>query len=211
MEGHIVSLNTGTAGTVEWQGKAVSSAIHKVPVNEPIWLATLGFTGDVQVDTVHHGGEDKAVCVYCHEHYAYWEKGLGISLPVPTFGENITTKGMTEKDIAIGDVFQLGEAVIQISQPRMPCFKVAAKLKQPFMVKWIQDTGFSGYYVRVLQEGHVAKQDVLKRIEAHSARVTVDFVNKATYIDKDNTAALHTILSVPELAESWRTMLEKRV
>nr|WP_272885789.1 MOSC domain-containing protein [Fictibacillus marinisediminis] len=174
-------------------------------------MSNLQFEGDVQADTVHHGGPDKAVCVYSHDHYAYWEKGLGISLDVPSFGENLTVEGLTEKEVFIGDIFRLGEALVQVSQPRRPCFKVAAKLKQPLMVKYIQDTSFSGYYLRVLEVGTVSPGDKLVIEEKHRAGISVEFVNRMTYIDKENREGLTMLASLNELAEGWRSAMKKRL
>ncbi|WP_062238284.1 MOSC domain-containing protein [Fictibacillus sp. FJAT-27399] len=211
MEGSIIALNTGKADVLSWQGKDISSAINKKPSRGPLFLSNLQFEGDIQADTVHHGGPDKAVCVYSHDHYAYWEKGLGISLDVPSFGENLTVEGLTEKEVFIGDIFRLGEALVQVSQPRQPCFKVAAKLKQPLMVKYIQDTSFSGYYLRVLEEGTVSPGDKLVIEEKHRAGISVEFVNRMTYIDKENREGLTMLAGLNELAEGWRSAMKKRL
>ncbi|MCQ6264922.1 MOSC domain-containing protein [Fictibacillus sp. WQ 8-8] len=210
MEGSIIALNTGKADFLSWQGKDISSAINKKPSRSPLFLSNLQFEGDIQADTVHHGGPDKAVCVYSHDHYAYWEKGLGISLDVPSFGENLTVEGLTEKEVFIGDIFRLGEALVQVSQPRQPCFKVAAKLKQPLMVKYIQDTSFSGYYLRVLEEGTVSPGDKLVIEEKHRAGISVEFVNRMTYIDKENREGLTMLAGLNELAEGWRSAMKKK-
>ncbi|UZJ79158.1 MOSC domain-containing protein [Fictibacillus sp. KU28468] len=211
MEGSIIALNTGKADVLSWQGKDISSAINKKPSRSPLFLSNLQFEGDIQADTVHHGGPDKAVCVYSHDHYAYWEKGLGISLDVPSFGENLTVEGLTEKEVFIGDIFRLGEALVQVSQPRQPCFKVAAKLKQPLMVKYIHDTSFSGYYLRVLEEGTVSPGDKLVIEEKHRAGISVEFVNRMTYIDKENREGLTMLAGLNELAEGWRSAMKKRL
>ncbi len=211
MVGSIIALNTGKADVLSWQGKDISSAINKKPSRGPLFLSNLQFEGDIQADTVHHGGPDKAVCVYSHDHYAYWEKGLGISLDVPSFGENLTVEGLTEKEVFIGDIFRLGEALVQVSQPRQPCFKVAAKLKQPLMVKYIQDTSFSGYYLRVLEEGTVSPGDKLVIEEKHRAGISVEFVNRMTYIDKENREGLTMLAGLNELAEGWRSAMKKRL
>lgn len=211
MEGTLVALNTGKAGTIEWQGKGVSSAINKEKVQGPLYLSRLNFDGDEQADTIHHGGPEKAVCVYSYDHYPYWEKGLGITLQVPTFGENLTVNGLTEDQVFIGDIFKLGEAVVQVCQPRQPCFKVAAKLNQPFMVKWIQDTGYSGYYMRVLEEGRVDPQDKLVLQERNTRGISVEFVNSILYRDKENKEGVMLLAELDELAEGVKTSMQKRL
>ncbi|MDN4071566.1 MOSC domain-containing protein [Fictibacillus terranigra] len=211
MEGSIIALNVGQADFLSWQGKEISSAINKKPSQGPLYLSNLQFEGDVQADTVHHGGPDKAVCVYSHAHYPYWENGLGMSLVVPSFGENLTVEGLTEKEVCIGDIYRLGEALVQVSQPRQPCFKVAAKLNQPLMVKYIQDTSYSGYYLRVLKEGIVRPEDKLVIEKKHQGGITVEFVNRITYIDKENREGLTLLANLVELAEGWRSAMKKRL
>lgn len=211
MEGTILSLNAGEIDVIDWQGKEVSTAINKQPVDGKVYLSKLNLEGDIQADTINHGGPDKAVCVYPHDHYPFWEKNLGISLAIPSFGENLTVSGMTEKEVCIGDIFELGDALVQVSQPRRPCYKVAAKLNQPLMVKYIQDTGFSGYYMRVLKEGQVNTGDKLVLKVKHQDGITVDFVNQMTFLDKENIEGIQRLVALEDLAEGWRTSLAKRL
>ena len=123
----IESLNVGLPRKEHFFGKEVLTGICKQPVNGSVNLRTLGFEGDGVADGKHHGGQDKAVCVYSLEHYPYWEKTLGIQMPVAAFGENLTVSHMHEDDICIGDVFRLGSALVQVSQPRQPCRTLAAR------------------------------------------------------------------------------------
>ncbi len=123
----IVSLNVGKPKVMNNNGKEVLSGIYKTPVDKLLYLSKLNFEGDQQADLVHHGGVDKAICVYPFEHYSYWEKDLNLTLNYGAFGENLTVKGMTEDRVHIGDIFQLGSAIVQVSQPRQPCFKLAKR------------------------------------------------------------------------------------
>lgn len=207
----IVSMNVGRPRPKTFQNKTVQTAIYKPPVNEPVFLSKLNLDGDEQGDLEAHGGVDKALCVYPHDHYAYWEKELGMRLESATFGENLTIRGLTEDQVHIGDIFRFGEAIVQVTQPRQPCFKLAGKLKRPDMIMKIQRTSYSGYYLRVLQEGTVSKSDILERTEIHPAKVSVAFVNHIIYHDQWSVQALQKILDVDALAANLRASFEKRL
>ena len=153
----IESLNVGLPRKEHFFGKEVLTGICKQPVTGSVNLRTLGFEGDGVADGKHHGGQDKAVCVYSLEHYPYWEKTLGIPMPVAAFGENLTVSHMHEDDICIGDVFQLGSALVQVSQPRQPCRTLAARYGRSDLLKLVVDSGRTGFYLRVLEEGVVQK------------------------------------------------------
>lgn len=160
----IHAIHVGNPKTYECNGKQIKTSIYKHRVDHPVFLSKVNLEGDRQADLVYHGGEDKAVCVYPYDHYPYWESQLNRTLDDSAFGENLTVEGLTEKDVCIGDVFALGEAVVQISQPRQPCFKLAKKYDIKDMALKVQTTGFTGFYFRVLKEGLVAPTAVLKRI-----------------------------------------------
>jgi MOSC domain-containing protein YiiM len=207
----IVSINVGKPMNLHFNGKELLTAIHKKPVSEPIFLSFLHFAGDGQADLVHHGGKDKAVCVYPYDHYAYWEKELGRELEAAAFGENLTVKGLVEEDVCIGDVFQLGEAIVQVSQPRQPCHKLAKKHNVEDLPLRVQNTGYTGFYFRVLKEGWVTKESFLRLLNRHPLGVTVSFANHIMYHDKSNKDGIERILRVNELSESWRAILRKRL
>jgi MOSC domain-containing protein YiiM len=205
----VVALNVGKPLTVNYQGKVLETGIHKQPVSSSLFLSKTNFDGDGQADLVYHGGFDKAVCAYPFEHYVYWNEKYNLSLEYGAFGENLTTNGMTEDKIHIGDIFQLGEAVVQVSQPRQPCFKVAKKHDIKEFPVAIQETGFSGYYLRVLEEGHVSPNDKMELISRHPKGISLSFANQVMYHDKTNKEAILQILEVEELAASWRNQFIK--
>lgn len=207
----IRSLNVSKPVEVEHQGKTVRTGIFKKPVADARYLSTVNFAGDEQADLRFHGGPDKAVCVYPFERYAYWEKKLGITLDLGAFGENLTTEGMLEEEICIGDRFRLGEAVVQVSQPRQPCFKLGVKHGLPELPLEIQRTGYTGYYFRVLQEGAVQPSDQLERIDKHPAGVTLAFANRVMHGDKEDAEGIRRVLAVEELSASWRETLTARL
>jgi MOSC domain-containing protein YiiM len=211
MLAEIVSLNVGKPMTVTYNGKELSTGIYKSPVQAPVFLSKLNFDGDGQADLVYHGGVDKAVCVYSYEHYPYWEKELERELPLGAFGENLTVKGIREEDVCIGDIFQLGEAVVQISQPRQPCHKLAKRYDIPTLPVLVQNTGFTGFYFRVLEEGWVKPDDSLRLLTRHPQEITVSFANQIMHHDRQNQEGIEKILDVKELSDSWRKTFRKRL
>lgn len=207
----IVSLNIGQPKPAAFNGKEVSTGIFKKPTGEPLFLSRVNFEGDGQGDLVHHGGPDKAVCVYPHEHYPYWERELQRSLEYGAFGENLTIRGLSETDVCIGDIYRLGEASVQISQPRQPCFKLSMRYGKPEMPLLVQETGFTGFYFRVLEEGLVSRADGLTRTWRHPLGVTVAYANRIMHQDKGNVEGIRKILAVEELSANWRRTFEKRL
>ncbi|MFZ3196124.1 MAG: MOSC domain-containing protein, partial [Bacillus mycoides] len=154
---------------------------------------------------------DKAVCVYTGDHYPYWEKELNQELVYGAFGENITVRGMREEDVCIGDMFQFGEAIVQITQPRQPCFKLAKKYNIPKLPLYFQDTGYTGFYFRVLKEGWILPVDTLKLLKPDPKGVSILFANRIMHKEKQNSEGLKRILEVNALSTSWRKTFEKRV
>ncbi|HJV45926.1 MAG TPA: MOSC domain-containing protein [Bacillota bacterium] len=207
----IVSLNVGYPTTISHKDKAVITGIFKKPMDRPVYLSKTNFEGDGQADLVHHGGVEKAVCVYPYEHYPFWEQKLGMKLEVGAFGENLTIQGLLEEDVCIGDKYQLGEAIVEVSQPRQPCYKLSVKYNNPELPLLFQNTGFTGYYFRVLQEGEVSINSTLKRIEKHEMGITISYANKVMHHHLDHLAGVQKMLSVSKLSESWRKTFLKRL
>lgn len=207
----IVSINVGQPKTVSCQKKNLLTGIYKSPAPGPVFLTRLHFEGDGQADLVHHGGMDKAVCVYPHEHYSYWESVMGQALPPAAFGENLTIRGLTEQQVCIGDTFRLGEAVVQVSQPRQPCFKLSVKLGRPDLPLQVQNTGYTGYYFRVLEEGRVSKEDVLIPIDRLPNPITIAYANRIMHQEKTNWAAMEELLQVEALSASWKETFRARL
>ena len=207
----LVSLNVGKPVRFSYRGKELETGIFKQPTTETLYLSHVNLSGDGQADLVYHGGPDKAVCVYPYEHYAYWEERLNRKLPPAAFGENLTTAGLLERDVCIGDIYQLGDAVVQVSQPRQPCHKLAKRYDLPEMALWVQEKGYTGYYFRVLQEGNVSPDSELTLIERHAAGITVAEANRIMHHDKHDLEAVKSILAVAELSANWRHTFQKRL
>ncbi|CDN35827.1 MOSC domain-containing protein [Bacillus thuringiensis] len=207
----LLSLNIGLPKEVTYGGKVIHTGINKKQVKEPVYLSFVKFNGDGQADLVHHGGVDKAVCVYTGDHYPYWEKELNQDLVYGAFGENITVSGMSEEDVCIGDTFELGQAIVQVTQPRQPCFKLAKKYNIPKLPLYFQETGYTGFYFRVLKEGWVSSVDTLKRLQSDPKGVSVAFANRIMHKEKQNIEGVKRILEVNALSNSWRKSFEKRI
>ena len=170
----LVSLQVGLPRKIRWRGTPVSTGILKKPVAGRIMLHRNNLDGDRQADLTVHGGWDKAVYVYPSEHYAYWRQQLpGIDLPYGSFGENFTTEGLIEDSVHLGDRFRIGGAVVEVTQPRMPCYKLGIRFKRADMPKRFHTSGRCGFYLAVLQAGEVGAGDSFERIRRNDGEVSV--------------------------------------
>jgi len=210
-----MTLSTGIrdvfVGTVteRWPGKP-PSAIGKVPVSGRVSIAMDGLTVDEQADLKVHGGPDKALHHYPADHYPAWRAELGREDLLPgSFGENLTTTGLTEKTVCIGDLFSLGTAKIQVSQGRQPCWKLNAHVGEARMAYLFQRTGRTGWYYRVLSPGSVAPGDTLSLIERRHPDWSVERVTAARLTNKLRPEEAAILASMPELARGWQTAFEK--
>jgi MOSC domain-containing protein YiiM len=200
----IERLNTGRPVKETFFGKEIVTGICKRPVTGPVRLGEKGFEGDGVGDLKHHGGPDKAVCVYSVEHYPYWEKTLGVELPPAPFGENLSVSGLSESEVLIGDIFEAGTAVVQISQPRQPCSTLAARFGCSDMVKLVVNSGRTGFYLRVLEAGVVEAGNALSLSERAGHGITVTFANRVLHHNRGDREAIEKVLAVEALSESWR-------
>lgn len=207
----IVSLNIGKPRNIAYQNKEISTGIYKRPTTESLYLSTINFEGDGQADLVHHGGKEKAVCVYPYEHYPFWEAELQRKLDYGAFGENVTIRGLVETEVCIGDTFQLGEAIVQVSQPRQPCYKLSVRYGVPHMLLKVQETGYTGFYFRVLKEGLVSHTDTLTRLTRHPQAISVSNANRLMHQEKENIVGMKKLLEVEELSANWRATFIKRL
>lgn len=209
--GKILALNIGRAGTMQQGNRIVETAFKKKPVEGPLQLGKLGFVGDEQVYE-HHGGPHKAVCVYPHEHYSYWADRLDIEMPESAaFGENFTLAGLTERQVCLGDIFEVGDAIVQITQPRAPCFKIAVRYGIPKMAIYVQQESYTGYLLRVLQEGQVQAGDTMTLVERPEISVTVAEANQILNVRKKDVEGAERLLAIPSLPEPLRVDLDDRI
>lgn len=207
-----ITLLTGLAKPLP--GSEALSGIAKAPVERPLRLGTNGFEGDEQADRRVHGGPEKAVHHYPFDHYPVWRTELGF-LPVLQraggFGENISATGPTEASVAVGDIFRLGTALIQVSQGRQPCWKLNRRFEVLDMARRVQRTGRTGWYYRVLQPGTVEPQDRLDLIDRLAPDWTLHRLWHALYVDRLNRQELTGIAALDVLAEGWRKYAARRL
>ena len=170
----LVSLQVGRPRKVRWRRTWITTGIYKEPVEGRVMLRRHNLEGDGQADLTVHGGWDKAVYVYPSEHYADWQEELpGIPLPYGVFGENFTTEGLDEDSVHIGDRFRIGGAVVEVTQPRMPCFKLGIRFGRADMPKRFHLSGRCGFYLAVLEEGQVGAGDSVERLARSDGQVSV--------------------------------------
>jgi MOSC domain-containing protein YiiM len=201
----LISIQVGRPRAVDQNGQEVSTGIFKTPVEKRLMLKKLNLDGDQQADLTVHGGPNKAVYAYPSEHYPFWKNELpGVNLPWGSFGENFTTAGLVESDVCIGDRFQIGSAEVVVTQPRLPCFKLNLKFDRDDMIKRFLASHFSGFYLRVLQEGEVGAGDEIAQIHRDENRVTV-LDTMRIYLGESNSSELvRRALQVEYLSPSWR-------
>lgn len=208
----LIAVNIAQAKQLSYRGQAVQTGIFKEPVTKPVMVRTSGLDGDKVADLSVHGGVYKAVYAYPVEHYEYWKPRLGrMDLPFGQFGENMTVEGMTEDRVQIGDVFRIGDAVLQVTQPRLPCYKLALKMGSMKFPKQFLASGRVGYYFRVLEEGTVGRGDRIQRVSVDPAGVTIQAIVRLAFTDNGNTPAIKKALAIPALSQEWRSLLEERL
>jgi MOSC domain-containing protein YiiM len=200
-----------STGTTEWWDKPWRTGFWKESMNVPCWLGYGGFRGDEQADRVNHGGVDKAVCVYPSEHYPTWRQTLGLQdLPFGAFGENLTTCGLTETGVCIGDVFTIGEARVQVSQPRQPCWKLARRWQIKDLTAQVERTGLTGFYFRVLHHGHVCVGNRVALVERHHADWSIQRCNEVMHHRKTDFDQARALATLSLLSASWKDSLWAR-
>jgi len=207
----LASLNTGKVRADAYKGKETTSGIVKGPAESPLRLSETGLFGDEQADLVNHGGPDKAVCVYSLDHYPHWENVLGRGLAPGSFGENFSVRGMPETDVLIGDVFEVGTATVQVSQPRQPCWKLAMRWGLDELPLLVTESGATGFYFRVLNPGEVKAGDELCLVSRHPAGISVAEANRVMHRDREDEAGIRRLLGLEELSASWVRTLSKRL
>jgi MOSC domain-containing protein YiiM len=208
----VISVNVGQPREVVWKGRTVLTSIFKEPVAGRIVARKLDLDGDRQSDLSVHGGPNKAIYVYPAEHYSYWrEQFPTMELPWGMFGENLTTEGLEEKTVHIGDQFRVGSTRVVVTQPRFPCYKLGIKFQRDDILKRFLKSGFTGFYLAVLEEGEVAAGDPITLLERDENAVSVsDVISLYTY-DKKNLELLQRALVVKALPESWREYFSEAI
>jgi MOSC domain-containing protein YiiM len=207
----LVSVNISLPRPVEVGGQVVSTSIFKEPVRGRVSVRRLSLEGDWQADLRSHGGLNKAVYAYPLEHYARWSQELGRDdLRPGQFGENLTVEGLTEEAVRLGDVFRVGSALLQVTQPRYPCFKLGIRMGDPLFPRRFLASGRTGFYLRVLEEGELGVGDAMELAEK-SDGLTVRELWHLVHVDRANIEGARLALRCRTLAREWREPLEERL
>lgn len=204
---------TGTPGATDPMDRAFTSAIWKEPVRGPVWVRRLGLAGDAVANTRVHGGPDQAVLMYAASHYPHWSAAWGpggADLGAGAFGENLTVEGLAEDSVCLGDVLEIGEAVLQVSQPRQPCATLARRHRVPDMIALVQRNGRSGWYLRVRREGPVEAGQPIRLLERPAPEWTVRRAALAMLGRKTDPAEAERLAACPGLSPGWRDRLRGR-
>ncbi|MEO1496495.1 MAG: MOSC domain-containing protein [Planctomycetota bacterium] len=198
----------GDIGTKPW-----TTSFFKLPVAGPVWASTLTLEGDDVADRRHHGGRDKAVCVYSADHHAYWRDDLsfGEEFGGGAFGENFTVAGLDEDTVCVGDRWRVGDADFEVSQPRQPCSKLARRWKTKDLTARVERNGLTGWYLRVIQEGAVTAGDPVERLARPLPEWTIARANEVMHHRKKDREATAELAGVELLANSWRGQLRRRL
>lgn len=208
----IISVNVGLPRLVLRNDEPVSTGIFKEPVAGRVMMRTLNLDGDRQADLSVHGGPEKAVYVYPSERYEFWRQELpGMDLPWGMFGENLTTTGLLETEINIGDKFRVGKAEVMVTQPRMPCYKLGIRFGRADITKRFLLSERTGFYLSVLKEGEVGAGDKFQLLEKNTSAVRVADVTRLYSSDKENVDLMRRAIATEALPESWREYLRKRL
>src|SRR5208337_3787456 len=208
----VISVNVGKPQEHEWKGSRVRTAIFKSPVEGPVAVSKLNLEGDQQGDLTVHGGPDKAVYACPHEHYTYWQTLLpGYSLAPGNFGENLTTAGLSEETIHIGDQLQIGTALFTVTQPRSPCYKLGVRFNREDMTKRFYESRRFGFYLRVLGEGALQAGSAITVVSQDPNAVSVADVIRLFTGDSRDRDVLRRAIKVSTLPEGWRDALQNRL
>lgn len=204
----LISVNVGLPREVVHKGRTVRTGIFKTPVAGRVQARRLNLDGDRQADLSVHGGASKAIYVYPSEHYGYWRRELpGMDLPWGMFGENFTTEGLLEARVNIGDRFRIGSVEVMVTEPRLPCYKLGVKFGREDIVKRFLQSGRTGFYVAVLQEGEVGAGDAIERVGRDRNDVAVPEITRL-YVNRSYSQAdlevLRRVAALDPLPESWR-------
>ncbi|SRR6266403_639295 len=208
----VLSINVGLPRDIQYRGKTVTTSIFKAPVAGHVRVRRLNVDGDRQSDLTVHGGADKAVYVYPAQHYAFWREELpDVDFPWGAFGENFTTAGLLESTTHIGDTLRIGSAELVVTQPRMPCFKLAIRFGRPDMLKRFLQSGRTGFYLRVSQEGEVAPGDAITVVTRDDHAIAVADIVGLYTADATNQDLLRRASALPALPDGWRDYFRKRL
>src|SRR6202011_6182559 len=201
----LISVNVGLPRDVVWEGKVVRTAIWKRPVPGRVMARRLNLDGDGQGDLGGHGGENRAVMVYQLDSYRYWQIQLQRhDLEYGEFGENLTVEGLRDNEVCIGDRYQMGGALFEVTQSRVTCYRVGIRLSNPQMPALLVSHRRPGFYLRVIEEGEIGAGDEIVKVTEGPERVTVSEINALLYLPGHPRDQLQRALRIPSLSVGWK-------
>jgi ferredoxin-NADP reductase/MOSC domain-containing protein YiiM len=208
----LLSVNVSLPKEIIHNGKKISTGIFKEPVKGRIKVKTLNLEGDGQADLIGHGGIFRAIYVYSYDNYAYWEKELNRDdFNYGEFGENFTVEGMSDDEIHVGDRFKIGSALFEVTQPRVPCYKLAIKMGEEGFYNQILSSGRLGFYFRVIEEGEVGAGDIIEKVSEDPVEMTINEVNSLLYFNKDDFNRIEEAIKIKALSPGWKISFEDRL
>jgi MOSC domain-containing protein YiiM len=208
----ILSVNVSLPKEVDFEGQKVTTGIFKEPIEGRVMLRTLNLDGDKQADLTVHGGPDKAVYAYPIEHYEFWHKVYSkMEMPNGMFGENLTTEGLMEAGVNVGDVFKIGSSKVIATQPRMPCYKLGVKFRRMDVLKKFLASGRSGIYFKVLEEGEVGAGDPIIQIKKDTNWVGISDIVRLYTSDREDIGMMRRAIKVEALPEGWKDYFYEQI
>ena len=207
---NILAISLSGEGFVSHKGRKTLSGICKQRVDGPVHVTKQGIVGDFQADQENHGGIDKAVYAYAVENYHFWEQELGKKLPYGQLGENLAVSGMTDELVHIGDIFRMGALEVQVTQPRVPCFKLGMRMEDEAFVGRFHFSGRVGFYLRVLKEGQLSPGDAIERLHVDAIQLSIRDAMLALNKNPRQQEIIALALEVPALSLAWRESLKKK-
>ncbi|MEK6658511.1 MAG: MOSC domain-containing protein [Campylobacterota bacterium] len=218
MCGKIISLQIGKVKSYgnkdskDFSDKQWESGSFKEVIDTQVWAGKVGFIGDEVADKVHHGGTEKAIFANSYENYESWAKFLGLkTIPFGALAENLTIFGFHESSVCLGDIHKMGSAVLQVSQPRKPCWKISKRWNNKKFTNEIYTSGLTGWYYRVLEEGFIEAGDKIEILLHDEAKISILDANKAFADPSKYRELLEKIANIPSIAPSYKTSVEKRI
>ena len=206
----LVSVNVGLPRDIEWQGKLVRTAIWKRSISHRAMVRRLNLDGDGQGDLAGHGGEQRAVMVYQLDSYRYWESHLHRNdFEYGQFGENFTVEGLSDNEVCIGDRYQIGSAVFEVTQPRVTCYRVGIRMNVPQMAALLVSHHRPGFYLRVIEEGEVGAGDEIRKVAEGPGKVSVAEMDSLLYLPGSKRERLEIAARIPALSPGWKYSLEE--
>ncbi len=207
----VVSVNVGRPTQVPYRGSMISTGIFKSPAEGRVMLRRAGLDGDGQADLSVHGGVDLAAYVYSWDSYGWWMTELGHALQPGEFGENITVTGSTDETVHVGDTIRIGDALVQVTSPREPCFKLGIRMGDHRFPAQFREANRMGFYVRVIEEGEIGAGASAEVVEPADDSVTIAEFHRIYTHGRDDPAALERLAAAPGLPASWREWVAKRI